>query len=696
VRSIAVALLLVGCAAKIPPPSWPDAPLALRDESDRQQAVDQLWLLPPGPARDAARAEVAGAIARRIGDAIEEDKPFVAQTLLFELLALWRHDPEQIGAGLADQAPLVRQLRAMFAKSGAVEPAIASLVLLAEIDAPHRTEHLAELDEVLAFTDDLAVAENGSDAVRAEPISQLAATVRVLPLRWLVDRYVTLLVARQQAVTELIDKHGASMEILRPHYEILATSRFIAQALARAGRVEEIHGQLSQMHGIWGIDKELAQRAQAVAVEASADAYRELARVLRSDTKQNPGDPAAAFGVLVAGLAKFPADPQLLAAAAGDAASMGRIDQPIALYEAAIAAGADEDTTVTLKLGRLYSERIARLAFGGRPGAAATAYKSLAHYAGSHEPRRVWAQVAASAEGALGRGLLSQGQLDAAEHALVASLDHAPSADAYETLATLHYKQHRLGLASRYANAGLSMLGASTGDTYHRAKLDRIAGDVMRSAGRQREAMSLYLDSLRAWNELGDDRALARPIAGERKLEAGRVFWYLGGNPEEAIDLVLRGIEVDPDSPQTSASAVAFLIQVGRFTDALDAYHRALGSAAISEFYKVYMSLWIVAEARRRGQPADGFAVDYLGSRHGTLWYEQLAQAATNRLDFAALRAAAQTGPQQAELAFYGAALGLDPEAATAAGAKRLYERVVAAGLVMDAEYDLARMYLGK
>ena len=58
------------------------------------------------------------------------------------------------------------------------------------------------------------------------------------------------------------------------------------------------------------------------------------------------------------------------------------------------------------------------------------------------------------------------------------------------------------------------------------------------------------------------------------------------------------------------------------------------------------------------------------------------------------LSAAATTAPRQAELAFYGVVLGLDPEAATAAGARKKLIEVLQAGLVMDAEYDLAREWI--
>ncbi|MEO7733125.1 MAG: hypothetical protein ABIY55_19335, partial [Kofleriaceae bacterium] len=145
---------------------------------------------------------------------------------------------------------------------------------------------------------------------------------------------------------------------------------------------------------------------------------------------------------------------------------------------------------------------------------------------------------------------------------------------------------------------------------------------------------------------------------------------------------------------ELATNAVAFLIQAGRYRDALDAFHASLGEPAISEYHKVYMCLWIVGEAIRAGEPRDRLATDYLASRHGDVWYEQLARLAAGKLAFADLRALATTGPRRAELAFYGAVLGLDPAAATPAGRTRLLQAVVAAHLVLDAEYDLARMYL--
>ncbi|HSN29893.1 MAG TPA: hypothetical protein VLT45_26580 [Kofleriaceae bacterium] len=674
-----VLLAVAACATARPPrPSFPDAPLELRDETDRDQAIDRLWVMPRGAARDEVRAGIVTAIARRIDDALQEDKPLVAEQLLYQLASLWQEDPEDVGKGLASQAPLIERLRAVFSKSGSAEPTIACLVLLAEISGGKRADVSAELEDILRYADDLASAENGANATRAQPIALLQPTVLVLPADWLVAKYVQLLEARQKIVAELLVKQGASIQLVRAHHDILSTAHRIAAALARAGKPEAIYAHLSTLTGI-GTDRELTARAEVVAEQPTADAYVQLAAALRKD--EHGPDPVGALAVCEAGLAKFPHDAALLAAAADHATALGRIDQPIAFYEAAH----PTDPTTVRKLGALYAERIARLGFGGRPAAARTALAAVERTTRG----KVWTEAHAAAETALGKGMLSQGRLDDAERALAASIDLAPSVDALETLATLHYKTGRLASAARYASEAIA---ASAGDLERRARLERIAADVARADNRPRDAAVLYLTAMHDWSELLKSPQPPKSLLAEGQLEAGRGLWFLG-HTDRAVDLVLSATEEDPDSAATFASAVAFLIEVGRPVDALDALHRAL-SADVSELFKVYMCLWVLADERRRGEPKDRQAVEYLGSRHGDLWYEQLAEAATGRLDFAALRASATTAPRQAELAFYGVVLGLDPEAASPAYAKKKLVEVVEAGLVMDAEYDLARLYL--
>lgn len=684
-------------------PTWPDAAIELRDDADRDQAIDAFWVLPPGGERDRLRAAIATASARRIADAIEEERPHVARALLDELASLWASDPQAVGSGLTPHVALLEQLRAMFAKAGALQPTLQTLVLLAEVQPAQRAERVAEIDEILAFADELAVADNGPNAMRSQPIALLAPTALTLPVPWVVDRYIALLVDRQRAVSALLAQGGASMQLVRAHYDILSTQRRIAIALARAGRAAEIHGVISKLKGIGADQRQLVMRAEMVAVQGDAGSYAELAQILRQDERAPDGsrterrseaDPAAALAVCVAGLAKFPDDAELLGAAAKDAHSLGRLDQAIALAERALETQPEVDAAAALRLGKWYGERIERLAQNGRPTAAHDAWRGALAFTSQvarHRPHTVWQQAAAIAESSLGKGLAGEGLVTDARRALTGSLERAPSIDAYETLTAIEVQTDRFASANRWAESGLGMLGDTMGDRYRRARLERLAGDAKLGEGRHKEAAGHYLEGLRAWASLGDDDDLPLSIVAERKLEMGRAMLRLG-DPAAATKLVARAIDLVPSSKRTP-SAVALLIEADRYRDAVDAFHEAL-VGDLPDADKITLALWITGESRRRHEEPDRLATEYLASRQGDTWPELLARAATNRAPFEALRTAATTKRRKAELAFYGAALGFHPGAATPDGMRELLAEVIEARIVFDEEYDLARMYL--
>lgn len=681
-------------------PSWPDAPFELRDEADRDAKIDEFWSLSSGALRERIRDELADALVRDIEDAATDKRPLDAAELLTVLIGLWQSDPTALANQLARHRTVIDQMRRGFARAGALEPAVLALIVLSELDADHRATHVAELDEILAFADDLAVAENGATAVRAQPITLLHNAVRAFPLPWLVDRYISLLVTRQREVSSLLSRSGgASIELVRAHKDILATSRRIVGALARGHRLAAAERTLAELRGI-GIDREVVASVEAIVARPSADRYAALASALRDDDDK-AADPSGALAVTLDGLALFPDDPKLLAGAGDDARALGRTLQAIDLYERALVHSAEVDTAVALRLGKMYADRIARLATGGRPRAAHGAWHQAAAFTSSAaraHPSAVWQQTAAIAESALGKGLASIGMVDAGRRALTASLERAPSTDAYEVLSTIDAQVDRYRDAHKWARAGIALLGSTTiGDRYRRAKLLRLAGDaVRRQHGRtvlSREAARYYLDSLAAWASLGQARALPRSVAAERLLDSGRALWWLGDSTR-AIDLLAEAVGLDPETPTIATEAVAFLIAVGRYREAVDAFHRGLGDPEFAEVYKVYTSLWVIGEARRRGEPPDRLAIDYLASRRGSLWYELLARAASGTLDYRELAAAATTGPRRGELAFYTAVLRLHPAAASEPARRRLLEQAVQSRTVLDAEYDLARAYL--
>ena len=688
--AIAAAVGILGCspgANRVP--RFPDSPVQLGDDVDREQAIDALWAMSPGTAYDAARGRIAEALLHRIEGALAEAQPLVAESLTLQLAALWQTEPQTIGRALAANLGTLRTLRATFARAGALEPTLCTLVLLGEVEPTHRGEHLGEIEEILAFAREAAA--DDTELPHASPAALLQPTVLALPLPWLVDRYVRLLETQQQATDEQFAKHK-SFAMVASANEVLQTGRRIASALARANRIGEIAAHVAGLAGL-GADRALRVRAEAVVHQPSAESYLELAKLMRAEDHQAP-DHAAALAIALTGSAKYPRDVRLTVLAAESAASLRRVEQAIRLFEAALVEqGGTPDPATAHELSRSYGERIARLAFGGRPAAATTAWHAVTTFTGARSPGPLWGQVDAVAQTALGRGLLSQGLLAEAEHALTASVARAPSIDAYETLTTIYWKTDRLSFASRSATAGLALLGDTPADRYRRAKLERISADVMRAAGKTRDANALYLDTLRIWTTFGADQALPRHLAAERKLEFARGMWFLG-SPDRAVDLVLEAIDTAPEAASICSEAVAFLLEVGKPVDALDAMHRGLLTWGLGELDKIYMGLWVLGDQRRRGEPPDRQALEYLQTRHGPLWYEQLAEVATGRRDLATLRAAATTGPRRAELAFYTTTLGLDPATRDPAVARRALASVVEAGLVLHAEYDLARLYL--
>ncbi len=694
----AAAAIAAGCGHL--PPSWPDVPRQLADDHDRDEAIDRLWVVPAGPARDALRAELAHRLAREVQAAVASSDDAVAERLELELVGLWRDDPAAIATGLRPQLATIEAVRGHFAREGRIGPTITAVAVLAELEPARRGEHLAELDDMLAFADVGVVVEYGAGAGHAMAIAELAPTALAMPLPWIVDRYVAMLEERQRSADQLFATSTPAPAMVRIHRDLPMTAQRIAIALARAGRIDEIAAHLRGLHGVYGVDPALAKLATAVAERPTPDAYLALTRALRGDPRGDDvhaGDAAAAFKCATAGLAKFPRDPSLALAAAEASAGLGRVDQAIALFEDALARTEDIDPAMALRLGRVYGERIDRLAAAGRPAEAIAAWRAVVRYTDARSkrgPRELWIEVAALGEAALGKGLVGQGRIRDGERALTAAIDRAPPIEAYETLATVYFKLGQLEAAQQLTTAALASLGdQSTGDRYHRAKLGGLAGDVARTAGRHREAVAYYLDTLRNWAALGDAKDLPRMIAAERELDGGRALWFLG-QASRAVELIGKAVEDDPDDASIADDAVAFLIEIGQPAEAAEAFHRAISSPGLTEVDKTAMALWLAGDAHRRGATPDTGARAYLASRSGDLWHEQLAEAATGRRAIAELRTAASTGPRRGELAFYSAVLGWDPTAASPAGAKELLRAAIAERAVLENEYDLARAYL--
>jgi len=673
-----------------------DAPWELQDETDWAEVRDQMNGLPlDDRRRPALRLQLAAAQADRIGRWLDANRPNLAYEALLELARLWSDDPDAIGGELTGQRDAIARARGVFARAGADQEVVLALVVLGEIEPAEREARWAEIDEVLGYADDLAVAQNGPAAVRGRPIQILEPIAMALPLPRVTDRFTELVAARQAAVSDALTNQGASFELVRAHGEVLKAARSLAAALARAGRSDEIAARIGGFVGI-GADEDLAGLAAGVAApDATARTWALFARGFRG--RDDADDPGTARAVCLTGLARFPGDATLLAAAAKASIDLGRVHEPIRFFEELEQRGAG-DAEIADQLAGLYRDRLAALAFNDRPLEAQRLLDELETYldkAGEQHPGRPWKRHLAEALATVGRGMVSQGELDEAIALLQKSVKLAPDAEAYEMLATVASKRGRCGEARAFAERGAAIDDDTGAGHYVKAKLLKLSGDGAKCLKDLDGARERWMLALSLWADLGDANQLPPPLAGERLVQAGQLLYALD-QKADGLGLIEASVDHDPDGADTHTQAVAFFIVHDEYARALDIFHRAVIADRIGDYHKVYMSLWVLAEARRRGIEPDPLAVEYLEARDGVLWHDEMARLATGRVTVADLSRRAATRARKAELASYTAVLGLGPEgpARPDAEVRALLEHVVETDMVLFFEYEMARHWL--
>ena len=123
---------------------------------------------------------------------------------------------------------------------------------------------------------------------------------------------------------------------------------------------------------------------------------------------------------------------------------------------------------------------------------------------------------------------------------------------------------------------------------------------------------------------------------------------------------------------------------------------------AVSEYVKVYTSLWVLDLTRRSGKVGDANADAYLRTldqRHpeirphrGAAWYRQLARFAIGKITYQDILAAADTTAKRAEIYFYEAMHRLADGKSD--DAHQLWQKVVDTKMFSFFEFDMASRYL--
>jgi tetratricopeptide (TPR) repeat protein len=696
--ALGLALALAACGpASRSRPRGPqgDAPYDLAQDDDlASRRAEHDALAPTAEARVSARRVLADEYARRADLHLAAGDRTAARGDLGKLLTMWSPaelDGDDARAEVARHRPLLDRARAVFGRAGDDLGAATVLAVLMWLE-PEAPSHLAELDELFRYADDLSIAKDGAGAERARTIEVLAAVAKVFPSRAVVDRLVLELIARRRSVEHDFRRSAGSVELVRAHKGVTRTVFAIAAALARADRLAEVPRTIAAVTGL-GDDRELKARvAAALAPAAQAKDLEQLAAWFRAGGGDG-GDDAAALAVAHAGLRRFPAEPRLHRVAADAADALEQPQVAIGEYEAALASDVTMPGAATA-LAELYQQHTAELLQADRPRAARralTRYEVLARRAAAAgvalEPdlASVWATV--------GRGFLSLGALDEARAYLGRSLDRRANRDALEALGTMELKLGDADEAVRLLRRALKLAGAGPEARYQRAKLFRPLGDALAAAGDAAAATSTREAGLDEWNAIATELDLPRRFLAESLVERGKILWRLAAR-EQANAAFHAAVDADPGGTSIHADIVAFLLNEGAMAASFDAYLAGLAGPEVSDYYKVYMSLWLMAEALRRGEPPPARAQALLAGRTSHLWHDQLARLATGRATVDSLLPRATTRGHRAELYYYAAVLGdarRDPPRARA-----LLEQVVATDMLLYFEYEMAQRWLAR
>ena len=670
-----------------------DVPFELAYDQDLEVARDEFRALAEdAPERPALRRALADEYARRLRAALDDpEHHYEGFDMLMALASLWT--AAELAAGAPDMAAYAddaRRVRAVFAPQGGDLQVAAALYFL---QAAGVEQHPEELGELFAFADELSVAQFGDGAEHARPIEILESIVPSLPSRPVVDELVRRIQLRQSVLLARFRDGGPTPDLIRAHGAgLFSAAATVTAALTRGGRLDEVPTALAGLESL-GADAEVADKVAAVlAADASADDWLALAASYENEDPER-AQPESRLVILRAGVRALPDSAPLhyKAAAAADALDWEAL--ATALYERGYALAPSREGAE--RLAELYTVRVSALALAERPEAAYKALSALERFhaeAAERWPEKPLEADLAEAYAAMGRGLLGLGALKEARAYFRDSQQRRENIEALSLLGTIAFKRDALDEARGHFRAALALPVESVYERLEAARILRQLGDTLAALGQSSEAAARWSESIDRWLALGQEYSLPPGLQGELMVEVGKASWSLG-HRDNAVRAFENAVDVDPEGTNTHTSVVSFFLMHGQYQRALDAYHRALGNHGISDYAKVYMSLWVVAEARRRDQPADALASAFLEGRDGPLWYDALARYATERMQHDDLVARARTRGRQAEMWYYEAVLGetQDPEQVRA-----LLQRVLDSGMVLFFEYDMARSRLGE
>ena len=210
----------------------------------------------------------------------------------------------------------------------------------------------------------------------------------------------------------------------------------------------------------------------------------------------------------------------------------------------------------------------------------------------------------------LARSYVNAGLIDRAEPLFLRAQGEDKEANPEITaeFASLILKRGNPQQASKILRDGLEALRTSPhvhetiGGVEGQSRLERLLGDALDLGGDRSGAEQAWRSSVAGWERLMIEHLHRKNFSrsAEATFEIGRVLYNLGRHAD-GVQKFEEAIEQDSDRDQSYIDAISFLVQNGEVDAALGIYRRALSrpDRSVSEYVKVYASLWIVDLTRR-------------------------------------------------------------------------------------------------
>jgi tetratricopeptide (TPR) repeat protein len=465
-----------------------------------------------------------------------------------------------------------------------------------------------------------------------------------------------------------------------------------------------------------------ANRSGAQPVDYLALARRFLPRgELLLGTSSDRVDPAAAAEILRRGLIFFPSDAEMLLLASRVARfvpapflALRYLDETLAVLERQNA-GADKIADLVGERMELALLRLKARIDPERMPPVLREAEILRSQLLQNQQRfgsKHFKLSEADVDLAMARGLVDAGRLDQAEPLLLrARREDAGDHDVTLQIANLALKQGRPEQAAALLKKAIDarQRGAPPEETVSfvegQARLAYALGAAYETTGNMDDARNAWRFAVRGWERLMIEQLRRKSLgsSAEATFEVGRLYYMLGRR-EDGLRKFDEAIEQDEARDQSYIDAIAFLVQRGDAEPALDIYRRAISKSnrVVSEYVKVYASMWILDITRRRTAAPDAAALAYLRALdarqielrppRASAWYRQLVRYALDRISYDRLLAKADTPGKRAEVFFYQAMRLLAEGKSNDAHA--LWSKVIDTKMASFFEFEMASRYL--